>query len=215
MIDPSQSITQPVLAHAAVRVRLNAGSAGLAAALLLYYGFARLAVPEVDSRFALGNLIFVYALRAGGIAMAVSAAWSMTGLVSALLFDATASVLIGVGFAVGDVIMRSDGGGSLLHLIFAIMFILAGVRSGREWWQLRIIVGSLDTVRRETDAILAPVINGPVPPALASQLRKRRNQPPRQAPIVPEPPPRQSPPDPPEESSDGFLASFAPDDPDE
>ena len=118
-------------------VRGNAGSAALAAACLIFYGyFSSLAKPSGDSWFALGNLIFFYVLRVGGVAMAIIALWSWAGHCSALLADAIASVAIGVLFWTSSAMMLSDGGAPfnlLLMLFFGMMFIVAGIRNGRAY----------------------------------------------------------------------------------
>lgn len=117
-------------------VRRNAGSVGIAAALLIYFGFlAGLISPTGTSLFDWGNWIFFHTLRVGGIAMAGITVWSMLGRPVALLADALVSIVIGVLFVLSGVIMLIDGGRgqAFLNIIFGVMFASAGVRNGRVW----------------------------------------------------------------------------------
>lgn len=116
--------------------RQNAGGCGIAAALLLYFGFMYFATPEGDDLFAWGGKVFVTTLRAGGIAMAVVVALCLTGWVGGLAVDALVSIAIGLGLCVGAALMMLGGGGSLdglLGLVFGVMLVLAGIRNGQAW----------------------------------------------------------------------------------
>ncbi len=96
---------RPQTADVSARVRHNAGSAGLAALCLLFFGFFRFALPTVTNLFTLGDAIFNYTLRAGGVAMAVIALWLLLGRPVTLIVDAVATVAIGVLLALSAVMM--------------------------------------------------------------------------------------------------------------
>ena len=125
--------------NVASRVRGNAGSAGLAAALLIFFGFFYVAKPTGSDLFARSALAFVYALRVGGIAMAGLAVWSLLGHRLVLIVDALVSVTIGVVFGLSGVGMLIGGGDVLqvvLNVVFGGMFISAGLRNGRAYSSL-------------------------------------------------------------------------------
>ncbi len=115
-------------------VRRNAGTAAIAAVLMLYFGFAQLAEPGGTDLFSRCNLVFYHALRVGGVAMTIIAVWSWFGYPSALMVDSVVSVVIGVVFMLTGAGMLVDGGASLqsvLIVIFGGMFLSAGIRSRR------------------------------------------------------------------------------------
>jgi len=117
-------------------VRQNAASAALAAACLLFFGFFYLSKPTGTDFFSLGNLVFYYVLRVGGVAMAGISLWSCLGRPIVLMVDAVVSVAIGAMFIVSSVMMLLDGGwlaNGLLVIIFGALFISSGIRNGRAY----------------------------------------------------------------------------------
>lgn len=114
--------------------RANAGSAGLGAACLIFFGyFWGLLRPGGASLFEVGNLLFYYALRVGGPALGVIALLSWAGVAASLVLDAFVSILIGLALAVGGLLMLADGGWgpqSILTVVFAFLFLRAGWQNG-------------------------------------------------------------------------------------
>lgn len=124
----------------AARVRQNAGSAGFAAALLIYFGFFSLSIPGTSDLFGKANLVFVYTLRIGGVAMAVIALGSLVGLRMVLIVDAVVSITIGVVLILTGVLMLIDGGAvmqTIINVICGGMFFSAGTRNGAEYFRSR------------------------------------------------------------------------------
>lgn len=120
-----------------LRVRHNTGSAALAAACLIYFGFFHLAKPVGDDLFSVASLVFVYTLQIGGALMAMVVLLSLLGHAIALLLDAVVSVGIGVLFALTGVAMLLGGGDVLqtvLNVMFGAMFLAAGVRNGQYYF---------------------------------------------------------------------------------
>lgn len=124
----------------ASRVRSNAGSAGLGAACLLFFGFYYLARPAgslsaawaARDWFTLGSLILNATMRWGGVGMACGSLASLTGWTPALLLDALVSIPIGVLLIASGVITLAGGGDvltSILLVVFGGMFIRAGWRN--------------------------------------------------------------------------------------
>ena len=112
-----------------IRVRQNAGSCGIAAALMIYFGFFSLLEPSGTDLFSRANWAFFHTVRIGGVAMAVLALWSLTGARLSLIVDAVVSIAIGVLLALTGVVMLIDGGGTLqsvLNVMFGWMFVSAG-----------------------------------------------------------------------------------------
>jgi len=120
---------------AAALVRQNTVSAAIAAGALLYFAFSGggYELSDGDTLFDIGGRVFVRTLQIGGFAMAAAALWCMTGMVVALLFDAIVSIIIGLSFCVSAAMMLMDGGPGVLYIAFGMMFIVAGVRNGRQW----------------------------------------------------------------------------------
>lgn len=119
-------------------VRRNAGYAAFAAFCLLYFGFFRFAIPTVTNLFNYGEIIVDYAMRVGGIALAVIAVWSLSGHFLAILIDGFCSSLIGAAFVIGGAIMLIGGGdfvSSGLYLVFGGLFVSAGIRNV-QWYKM-------------------------------------------------------------------------------
>ncbi len=126
--------------RSAARVRQNAGSAAIAAALMIYFGFFRLLEPSGSDLFQRAGWIFYHTLRIGGIVMGLVGDWSLLGHRPVLLVDAVASVVIGVLLILTGAAMGIDGGDLLqtvFMIVFGIMFISAGVRNARTYADLR------------------------------------------------------------------------------
>ena len=211
-------------------VRSSAWSRALAAVLMLYFAYAsgRFPLPEGTGPFEIGGRIFIHTLEIGGVAMLLATLYLLTGMVSALLFDAAASVAIGALFCIAAALMMFGGGGGLVcgvYGVFGVLFFMSGVRTGRDWTRLR---GSSRTgMGRSQDQLAA----ASAPSAsLASQLREERSRSedarrtapdapsttqPSGEPTVDAPPVAADPPAIPENEvtgPEGFLASFAPED---
>jgi len=120
------------------RVRRNAGPAGVAAACLLLFGFGTGSADQrVTDLFTLGDAVFNYTLRIGGVLMGGAAIWSLTGRVAALLVDALVSAAVGALLVFSGSAMIAGGGGItvnyVLYLVFGGMFLSAGVHSWRDY----------------------------------------------------------------------------------
>jgi len=177
------------------RARGNAFPAAIAALCLLYFGFfGGYVQPTVTDLFSLGNLIFFYCLRIGGVAMALIAAVSAAGAPVVLVCDAVVSVAIGALFVTSAGMMLIDGGGGLnpfLMIVFGALFISAGVRNGRAFMAIRCAAADYgaraggnparmsgmhaDAPRRERAAPAAAADASPALPSdsLASRLLER------------------------------------------
>ena len=122
----------------AARVRQNAGSAALAAALLIYFGFFGLGMPDPTDLFGWANLVFVYTLRIGGVAMAVITVGSLVGHRTILMVDAVVSISIGALLNHTGVLMLVDGGGAfqtIINVFCGGMFFSAGRRNGADYFR--------------------------------------------------------------------------------
>ncbi len=211
-------------------VRASAWGPGLAALLLLYFAYAggRFQVPEGTGAFEIGGRIVVHTLEIGAWLMVLVTLCLVIGRVWALLFDAVASILVGSALCVAAALIMFGGGGGFqsgLYGVFGLMFVLSGVRTGREWSRLRWFV---EVAPGESNA---PTPETPAPTdSLPSQLRKSMARvegddrteagsvatapPPAESvaeiePAAPKPPPGAT-----DDvaSPEGFLASFAPED---
>jgi hypothetical protein len=101
--------------------------AGIAAAMMLYFGFGRPFDIASGSQLYINSVFATnWLLRIGGIALAATALFCWIGLQWSLLADAIVSALIGVGLVVigGIWISDSDMEG-FLFLIFGAMFLNA------------------------------------------------------------------------------------------
>lgn len=119
-------------------VRRNFFSAGLAALLLIYYGFFAFVLGTVEAygAFEIGERLFIHAMRIGGVVMAMVAVGSLLGQPILLLADALASILIGLCFVGGAILMSLEGGLDLIVLVAGVLFVVGGLRSGRLWAEL-------------------------------------------------------------------------------
>jgi len=119
-------------------VKRNFFGAGLAALLLLYFGFVEYQLGERDEfkAFELGEMLFIYGLRTGGSLMAAVALVSMSGRPAALLADALVSIAVGICLIAAAVLMSFEGGMDWIIVIVGALIIAAGIRSGRLWAQI-------------------------------------------------------------------------------
>ncbi len=238
----------PTSREIAHRVRSNALSAAVAAALMILFGFYYLGKPTGTGLFPLSALGFYYTLRIGGIAMAAIAVGSFVGFRPVLLVDAIVSVAIGVLFVLTGIGMLLGGGGAfqtILSIVFGGMFFSAGVRNWRDYFLLAPVrdrsFTAIDTIsgRDSTHGDAATRAAPPVS-SLGSQLRERMASPADSRPPSPPapasatsvtsdhaPPPNdknapaadeqtptgESPEQETGPSPDGFLASFADEEP--
>ena len=132
---------EPTFQHArhsdiASRVRQNAGSAAIAAALLIYFGFFRLLEPAGTDLFNRAGWLFYHTLRIGGVAMALVAAGSLIGHPRVLLIDALISTTIGVLLILTGLAMAADGGAmmqTIINVLCGGFFASAGIRNWREY----------------------------------------------------------------------------------
>jgi hypothetical protein len=212
-------------------VRSQALSAGIAAALLLYFGFT--------SIWFSAAVTLEFTLKVGGIAMAVSTVLLITGIPFALLFDGVAAMVIGAGLALSGIrwcvdIQRIDFQG-LLNFVFAAIFASSGWRNYQSY---RTVMSATTGSGGENHGYAerpeeSPYQQAPPPPpdhSLGSQLLDRaRHEPRDEAPAKSQDPPIEPTPTtaapaapfkhtPSEETEDvpeGFLSSFANPQPDE
>jgi hypothetical protein len=170
----------------AQRVRANAFTAAIAAALLIYFGCFRLSADQGGGLFGIAATALVWTLRIGGVAFALLALLSLTGQLFTLAIDAVVSIAVGVMLVLTGIGLLVGGGDILqpvISVVCAWLFIGAGVRN---WRDFKLLSGpgvppsaphsqgyDPDFDQRYRDAQAAP------PPAsLASQLRERAEAPP-------------------------------------
>ncbi len=133
----------PTESAVAVRsaVRSNAAWVGPAALLMLYFGVYGGLEPDPSASWAtrleVGSWGVYYTMRIGGGIMLLSALFCLTGSRRALLFDAFASVCIGLALVVSGALLGFDTGMLFLLLIFfGAIFIHSGYRSWRQYHSL-------------------------------------------------------------------------------
>jgi hypothetical protein len=170
----------------AQRVRANAFTAAIAAALLIYFGCFRLSADQGGGLFGIAATALVWTLRIGGVAFALLALLSLTGHLFTLAIDAVVSIAVGIMLVLTGIGLLVGGGDILqpvISVVCAWLFIGAGVRN---WRDFRLVSGHKVRAygphpqgydprfeERYRDAQAAP------PPAsLASQLRERAEAPP-------------------------------------
>jgi hypothetical protein len=193
--------TQHALSMIANRVRQNTLPAGISAALMLYFAFfsgGRYAHQDGRDAFALGANLFIYTIELGGIAMLAATLLSLTGKGVALAVDAAASVTIGVLLCLAAVMMLAGGGSGFLYLIFGVMFILAGIRNGKDWSTFSALMPRDRTTKTFVNAPTPitdtsnPIDNTPNPVAettgsITDKLRTLRKRQPAPNPVPEEP----------------------------
>ena len=190
------------------QTRSTAASAGISAALMLYFGYSSFFVDSA------GGMTLEYTLKVGGWAMAVSALGLLTGMGLALLFDALASMVVGLGF-LGCAALLLPGGDlqGLLCGVFGFMFISSGLRSWhgyRSWLSL-----PASPVPVAMDANLQQGSTFPSATAVEPEKYRPADRPVDQSDSPP--PSARSPDEPPgqledQTPPDGFLTQFAPQD---
>ena len=118
------------------RIRQNIGSAGLAAALLIFFGFFWVDAPTGADWWSAAGRVFLLTLKIGGLAMAGVAIWCSFGEPLALLCDSIVSCAIGVILAGTGLVMLLDGGGYFqpaVNIVCGVLFLSAGLRNGRDY----------------------------------------------------------------------------------
>jgi hypothetical protein len=167
--------------RARVWVRQNAGSAGIAALLMLYFGFSALAAPTGTGLFERSNWLLYNTVRIGGVAMAVIAAWSLLGNPLVLAVDAVVSTAVGLSLIVSGGGMLIGGGDAFQNamlILFGMMFVGAGVRNGRLFAHLsareRRASNADARLPVDDEAPVAPVDT--LQPSLAARLAERSRQ---------------------------------------
>lgn len=122
-----------VRSNAIERVRAGFVPRLVAAGILLYFGFVRLAEPSGTGLFEQANVWFYHAVRIGGVSLAIVAAASATGHGTVLVADAVVSGAIGAVFIVTAGLMLIGGGdavNSVLILVFGGLFVSEALREG-------------------------------------------------------------------------------------
>ena len=115
------------------RVKTQASSAWIGAAMLLFFGFGYLTEPSGTDLFSKAAWVFYQTLRIGGIAMAAAAAFLTTGHTLALAVDAVVAVTVGLLLIATGAVMFIDGGEALQPLINVICGT-GFASSGRRSW---------------------------------------------------------------------------------
>ncbi len=167
----------------ASRVRSNTLWAGIAAALMLYFGWGEWLIPAKGALYETAARGLIYTLKVGGVLLAIAAAVCLSGLRIGLLLDGVLSAAIGVSLALTGIIMFAHGDSpGILYAIFAVLFIVAGHRALAEWralrsaradWVLGLPVGQAGA---EPSPSASPTQTSQAPPSnsLAGQLLRHR-----------------------------------------
>lgn len=174
-------------AHAkssALYVTRNFWPVAIFAALLLFFGFYWFQGPSGSGVFLLGDTIFQYTLRIGGIVMAVLALLSLTGKLGVLALDGVGSAVIGVLLIISALLMMAGGDRSINQFIYMIcgaMTISSGLRNWRDYRVLSGVGGASCTPPGAGyDPNFAQdyeqARSEPPGPSLASQLHERAQQ---------------------------------------
>lgn len=115
-------------------VRRNAIWAAGAAVIMLYFGIGTSIPHGTVAPQTQGWFLFLYALKVGGAALILSALLSLVGIPLALMYDAVASVAIGLALAVSGVLIYRDSSyQALFNLAFGALFVHCGYRNWREF----------------------------------------------------------------------------------
>ncbi len=119
------------------RVRGNAGSAAISAAMLLLFGFFYFEGGAVGTPlFQKASLLFICALRFGGFMMIAVAVWSCFGSPAALVADAISAVLIGLLLLLSAGLMMLAKGVAFENVLYSfcgVTFIASSLRTWREY----------------------------------------------------------------------------------
>jgi hypothetical protein len=196
---PSQD--KPKVIDVEACVRGNTGSAALSGALLMVFGFFWFEGATGSGTFLLGDTIFHWTLRMGGLMMIVAAAWCSIGVPVALLVDAMLSIFIGLLLILSAVLMTIGGGLAFSYPIYAIcgaIFITYGVRDLRDYRGFPVSEDEDDEAREVSEKFAAlgeptegPPRISPLPPTGDPVTEKRRS------------------PGPPASTPDGYLSVFS------
>ena len=134
-------------------VRQRTGHAGIAAGLLIFFGFFWFGGATGSGAFYVGDVLFHCALRFGGLAMVGVAIWMSIGLRSALIGEGILSTLIGLLMAAGGILMAIAAGQGFtyiqyfIYLVCGITFLVNGLRTLHDYMQL----ARLDVADDEND----------------------------------------------------------------
>ncbi len=198
----------------AQRVRGNVANAGIAAALLIYFGFFGMPMFVTETVADHAYNAYVRVIQVGGIVSLIAAFLCSTGRLFALAFDGVTALLIGIAMAICVLVMWSEYP-VFLYGLFAAMFIMAGYRDTQAWLGLSRIRQALSPspdggtmvqggqMSRTSDYVSMPVIDRTPRPVAApeesgSAFASEMTPSPPGEPVDDGPAP------------DGFLASFAP-----
>ncbi len=121
-----------------VTARQNAVQSGIAAVLMLFFGWGMAAKGISGSAFYNATVdVFYWSLRIGGIALLIAAGLCAAELRVGLLFDAIVSGVCGVLMALIAIYWMLDAGGfdlqSLIYLIFGGGFVSASLSAMRSY----------------------------------------------------------------------------------
>lgn len=115
-------------------IRSGAWSSGIAAALMLWYGFigGGFIVPDKGGIYVAACKAFIFTVRAGGVVMATITLSALLGLRFTPAVEAVASAIIGAVFVLsGAVQVLHADMMALFYVIFGAMFL----HSARSSWQ--------------------------------------------------------------------------------
>ncbi len=179
-------------------VRGNTGSAALCGGLLVFFGFFFDFGGASGS--VLGDTLFHWTLRAGGLLMITAAVWCSIGVPVALLLDAVLLILIGVLLTISAVLMTVGGGIALpypVYVICGVILITYGIRDLRDYRRFPSEDDVFDAQESDEDSLAfgEPVerasLVSPLPPAGEPGEGPRRS------------------PSSPDTGADGLLSTFA------
>jgi len=115
-------------------VRRNAIWAAGAAVIMLYFGMGKSVPAGTIAPQTQGWALFLYTLKIGGAAMALSALLSLLGLPLALMYDAVVSVVIGMALALSGALIYPDNSyQAIFNIVFGILFGYCGWRNWQEF----------------------------------------------------------------------------------
>ena len=181
MPEPAPEARADSTAHHVTR---NFWPIAIFAALLLFFGFYWFQRPSGSGVFLIGDTLFQYTLRIGGIVMAALALSSLTGKLGVLALDGVGSVAIGVLLIGSALLMLAGGDRSINQFIYIICGVMTASSGWRNWRDYRILSGGGGLGGSygggEYDPNFAQayeqVKSEPAGPSLASQLRERTQQ---------------------------------------
>ncbi|MCC7294076.1 MAG: hypothetical protein IT449_18600 [Phycisphaerales bacterium] len=132
--DPSDGRQREFLAS---RVRSNAGSAGLGAACLLFFGFWQLSPGNGADLLNFSWSLAYHTFRIGGVLLGLVALGSLSGIPALLLLDALVSIPVGASMLICGVTRL---GPSAIEAFILVIAGLMFLRSG--WFNARMYMDS-------------------------------------------------------------------------